>query len=245
MKLSQIMIQIAFPVYSRAADPDRIRALHERAARLHAAVIFPMLAFLAALAPLIIPLVFGPAWKPAIVPTQILCVAGGVQAILTGYPQLMLALGRARSLLAFNVCVLIVYGTAITLASRHGLLVVSITAASVYLLLLAAVYRFLLARYIGISIWNLAPELGPALCGCAALGAVAVPLSRLLASALPASLTIIVTGAVAAIVYALVLRSCFRAAWDDLCMVIVRVIPPLGRVGRRRGRAVTTPATNP
>ena len=82
-------------------------------------------------------------------------------------------LGRARSLLAFNICVLIVYGTAITLASRHGLLVVSITSASVYLVLLFAVYRFLLARYIGISISNLAPELGPALCGCAALIAVA------------------------------------------------------------------------
>jgi O-antigen/teichoic acid export membrane protein len=242
-KLSQVMIQIAFPVYSRAGSRDEVRLLHERAARLHAAVIFPLLAFLAGLAPLIVPLVFGPAWKPAVVPTQILCVAGAVQAILTGYPQLMLAIGRPRSLLLFNTGVLIAYATAITLASSHGLLAVSITASAVYLLLLAAVYRFLLRRHIGISLSRIAPELGPALVGCLAMMIVVVPLSHLLESFCPAAVVIVVTGLLGMTLYGLVLRSWFRAAWKDLYTVIVRIAPPVGRLGRRR--TVTAPVPAP
>ncbi|MGH2866388.1 MAG: oligosaccharide flippase family protein, partial [Solirubrobacteraceae bacterium] len=132
-KLSRIMMQIAFPVYSRTRDRDELRRLHERAARVHAAVIFPLLAALIALAPLLVPLVFGPAWKPAVVPTQILAVAGMVAAILTGYPQVMLAIGRPKALLQFNLGMLIVYGVAILAASSYGLIVVSVVAASVYL----------------------------------------------------------------------------------------------------------------
>jgi O-antigen/teichoic acid export membrane protein len=241
-KLSQVMIQLAFPVYSRASDREQVRALHERAARVHAAVIFPLLASLAALAPLLVPLVFGAKWKAAVVPTQILCVAGAVQAILTGYPQLMLAIGRPRSLLLFNIGMLIGYATAITLASSHGLIAVSITASAAYLGILAAVYRFLLQRHIGISIWRLVPELGPALISCVALVVVAVPLSHLLDSFCPPVVTVAVAGAAGLTAYGLVLRSCFRAAWNDLYKIVVRVVPPLGRLQRGGGVAAPVPA---
>ncbi|MGI8713981.1 MAG: oligosaccharide flippase family protein [Solirubrobacteraceae bacterium] len=241
-KLSQIMVQIAFPVYSRAGSLEAVRSLHERAARVLAAVIFPLLALLSALAPLIVPLVFGPIWKPAVVPTQILCVAGAVQAILTGYPQLMLAIGRPRSLLLFNVGALITYATSITLASSYGLVAVSITASAVYLALVAAVYRFLLQRHLGISIWCIVPELGPALVGCLAMVSVVVPLSHLLESFCPAALTVAVSGATGLVVYALVLRSWFRPAWNDVSTLVVRVLPPLGRVGRSRTATKPVPA---
>jgi O-antigen/teichoic acid export membrane protein len=44
------MAQVAYPVYSRTANRDDLRALHERAARVHAAVLFPLLTLLIVLA---------------------------------------------------------------------------------------------------------------------------------------------------------------------------------------------------
>jgi O-antigen/teichoic acid export membrane protein len=242
-KLSQIMVQIAFPVYSRAGDHAEVRALHERAARVHATVIFPLLALMAALAPWIVPFVFGAKWEPAVVPTQILCVAGAVQAVMTGYPQVMLAIGRPRSLLLFNIGILIVYAVSITLASSYGLLVVSITASTVYVVILMAVYRLLLQRHIGIALRRVVPQFGPAVVSCLALAAVAVPLAAALGPLCPAVVTIAVAGAGGMTMYALVLRFCFRAAWNDLSLLVVRVAPPLARIRRRR--AVATPVTAP
>jgi lipopolysaccharide exporter len=240
-KLSRIMTQIAFPLYSRTTDRDELRRMHERVARVHAVVIFPMLASLMALAPLLVPLVFGAAWKPAVVPTQILAVAGMVAAILTGYPQLMLALGRPRSLFHFNVVMLIVYAGGIMAASGHGLIVVSVTVVLLYLAILVGVYRFLLQKYVGISIRRLVPELGPAVVGSLALLAVTVPLAQVLGIACPRIVTAGIAGAAGLLSYALVLRAAFPSAWDDLVTLTVRVLPPLERI--KRARTATAPAT--
>jgi lipopolysaccharide exporter len=241
-KLSQVMVQIAFPVYSRAGAREQVRAIHERAARVHAVVIFPMLATMMALAPLIVPMVFGPQWGPAIVPTQILCVAGGIQAILTGYPQLMLAIGRPRTLLLFNMAVLVTYATAITLATGHGLVVVSIVASSVYVVILVGVYRILLQRHVGISLWRIIPELGPAFVGSIALVALALPIADGLGSFAPAPVTVLVAASAGLVAYAVVLRSFFRAAWEDFYTLLVRIVPPLRRIHHLRRRPVPAPA---
>jgi lipopolysaccharide exporter len=233
-KLSRIMTQIAFPLYSRTTDRDELRRMHERVARVHAVAIFPVLACLVALAPLLVPLVFGPEWTPAVVPTQILAVAGMVAAILTGYPQVMLAIGRPRALLHFNVAMLIVYGAGVFAASRHGLIVVSVVVALLYVVILAGVYRCLLHRYVGISIRRLVPELGPAIVGSIALLAVALPVSQVLDPVCPRILTIAIAGSAGLIAYALVLRSAFTSAWHDLVTVAIRVAPPLARIGRTR-----------
>jgi lipopolysaccharide exporter len=246
-KLSGVMMQLAFPVYSRTESREELRALHQRATRVHAAVIFPLLASLIVLAPVLIPFVFGPAWAPSVRPAQILAVAGMIAAILTGYPQMMLAVGKPQALLRFNLGMLALYATVIALTVNHGLIVVSVAVAVAYFLILLGVYRFLLQRHVGISITRLIPELGPAVGACLALGAVTEPLRLLLAPILPAFLQITIVGSVGIVVYALALRLVSRAAWEDLALLIVRVLPPLGRIGRAgRGTAATVvsaPAT--
>jgi O-antigen/teichoic acid export membrane protein len=228
-KISKVMIQLAFPVYSRMPGREQMRALHERAARVHAAVIFPLLAALVALAPVLIPFVFGRNWAPAVVPAQILSVAGMVAAVLTGYPQVMLAVGRPRVLLQFNLLVLVTYGTAVWLAAGHGLVVVSVAVVAVYGLILLGAYHFLLRPELGITIASLVPGLGPAVCGSAALVAVSIPLRVLLESRLAPVLTIVVVGLVGLAVYALVVRVAFRSTWNDLRALAVRVVPKLAR----------------
>jgi O-antigen/teichoic acid export membrane protein len=243
-KISRIMTQIAFPVYSRTTDYAQLRRLHERAARVHAAVIFPMLASLVALAPLAVPLVFGSAWTPAVEPTQILAVAGMVAAILTGYPQVMLAIGRPRALFNFNVAMVIGYGAAVFIASRHGLVVVALSVTVAYIGILVGVYRFLLHRYLGITMWRLIPELGPAVLGCLALLAVEVPFSQLLEPVLPRILTIGIVGGAGLAIYSAVLRLAFPGAWEDVTTLVLRVFPQVGRIGRRAKPAPATVAAH-
>jgi O-antigen/teichoic acid export membrane protein len=223
-KLSGVMLQLAFPVYSRTEDHAELRRLHERAARVHAAVIFPLLASLIVLAPVVIPFVLGSAWAPSVRPAQILAVAGMIAAILTGYAQVMLAVGRPRALLNFNIGMLITYAAAVGIAVSHGLIVVSIVVATVYLGILVGVYRFLLQRYIGLSIGRLIPELGPAIAGCLALVAVTEPLRRLLDPVLPRVLVIAVVGTIGLLVYALALRIVSPATWKDLRLLVARVL---------------------
>jgi O-antigen/teichoic acid export membrane protein len=234
-KLSSVMMQLAFPVYSRTESRAEMRALHERASRVHAAVIFPLLASLIVLGPVLIPFVLGAAWAPAVRPAQILAVAGMVAAVLTGYPQVMLAVGKPKALLQFNAGMLVVYGVAITLAAGHGLVAVSFAVVVVYMGILAGVYRILLQRYLGLSIARLIPELGPAVAGCLALAAIGEPLRHLLEPRMGPFFVLAITGTAGILAYCLGLRLVSKATWDDLRILSSRVLAPATRGLRRRG----------
>jgi O-antigen/teichoic acid export membrane protein len=240
-KISGVMVQVAYPVYSRTHDKEELRQLHERAARVHAVIIFPLLTLLMVLAPVLIPFVFGDAWRAAIKPTQVLALAGMLAAVLTGYAQVMLAIGRPRPLLYFNIGRLVLYGTAVAVACRSGLMTVAIAVVGAYVVILVGAYRLLLERYVGIRLARLVPELGPAAASSVALAAVAVPLVHLARGALPVPITVLAVGAGGLAAYGLVLRLAFKGAWRDARMLTVRLFPPVARIGQkvwRRSRAI-------
>ena len=120
-KISAIITRLAFPVYSRTESLDHMRAVRSRVIRINASVVLPLLALLIALAPVLVPWLFGERWEPAVLPTQILAVAGMARMINNGTPPLMLAAGRPRALLAFNLCRFAILGVAVFLAAPHGL----------------------------------------------------------------------------------------------------------------------------
>jgi O-antigen/teichoic acid export membrane protein len=240
-KISGIMLQLSFPVYARTESREQLRDMHERAARVHAAIIFPLLATLIVLAPVLVPFVFGAAWKPAVGPAQILAVVGMIAAILTGYPQIMLAVGRPNVLLRFNIVILAVFAAAVAVTAPHGLIAVSIAVLVVHVGILLGVYRFLLQPQIGLSIRDLVPELGPAIVGCLALVAVGLPMRMLLDALAPGDLvTLAVAGGAGLLAYAITLRALFPSAWSDLRMLAERVVPPIARLSRRRAAAPAT-----
>jgi O-antigen/teichoic acid export membrane protein len=207
----------------------------------HAAVIFPLLASLIVFAPVAIPYILGSAWTPSVHPAQILAVAGMIAAVLTGYAQVMLAVGRPRALLRFNLGMLAVYAAAVAVAASHGLIVVSVVVSVAYLGILAGVYRFLLHRYVGISIARLVPELGPAVAGCLALAAVTEPLLHVVDPALGELPSLVIVGTAGIVAYAAALRAVSRPAWNDLRLLFARVLPPLRRPRRLRPSVLVQP----
>ena len=232
-KISGIMLRLAFPIYSRTKDLTEMKRLHERATRIHGAVVVPCLAILIVTAPEIVPTLFGKAWEPAVVPSQVLAVGGMIAAILTGYPQVMLAAGRPRPLMLFNCCVLVVYGSAVWFTAPHGLVAVAVAVVGVHVAMLAAVYLVLFRAVLKMPIGRLVTDLAPAVVGSALVVAVGMPLAAFLRQADVAAIPIVLAvSAVGAIVHLVSLRSLFPSVWADLLSLVRRLLP--ARVSFRR-----------
>jgi O-antigen/teichoic acid export membrane protein len=234
-KISGIMMRLSFPVYSRTRDLDQLRSLHERATRVHAAVVCPILATGIVVMPAMVPWLFGGAWRPAVEPAQILCLAGMIAAILTGFAQVMLAAGRPQALLRFNIVVLLVYGATVWLTAKHGISTVAAAVVGVYVLQLIGVYGILFRRVLGIPIGRMVSDLSPAVAGSAAILAIGLPLERLLDTA-PAAAAVGLLAIIGFAVHVIVLRAFFPAVWTDLSGLARRLVPL--RLQPRRWRIV-------
>jgi O-antigen/teichoic acid export membrane protein len=241
-KISGVMMRLAFPVYSRTRDLDQLRHLHERATRVHAAVVVPLLAVGIVVEPTLVPWLFGDAWREAILPAQILSVAGMVAAVLTGFPQVLLAAGRPQALFRFNVCVLVVYAAAVWFTAPHGIVAVAIAVVGVYLAMLVAVYGILFRRVVGIPVSRMVGDLAPAVAGSAAVLAIGFPLVAILhRAAAPAFIIVALVGLAGLSAHAAMLRTCFPAVWSDLAGFIRRLVP--ARLHPRRWRAIASANT--
>jgi lipopolysaccharide exporter len=238
-KISGIMMRLAFPIYSRTTDIDELRRFHERATRIHAAVLLPLLSLLIVLAPDLVPWVFGERWAPAAGAVQILAVAGMIAAVLTGYPQILLAAGRPRALLVFNVVVLCLYVATSWIAAPLGITALAVSVVAVHVAMIVAVYGVLFRRLLEIPIGRLVSDLLPAIACSLALFAVAVPLAGLLRTAgAPVPVLALCVGLVGATAYASAMRSFFPAVWNDVIQLAARVLPAGARTVRFRRLAM-------
>lgn len=245
-KISGIMIRLAFPVYSRTTDLNELRGFHERATRIHAAVLLPLLSLLIVTAPDLVPWLFGARWAPAVEPVQILCIAGMIAAILTGYPQIMLAAGKPRALLIFNVCLLALYLGASWVAAPHGITTLAWAVVGVHVCLLVAVYTVLFRGVLGIPVRRMVTDLFPAVASSALMLGVVNPLAELLRNGgAPILVLLAAVGAVGAWAYMAALYSLFPAVWDDVAQLTRRVLParttPVNALISRRTMEGTSP----
>lgn len=89
---------VLFPAFARLADDlGALAAEMARAIRALAALSLPAMALVAAAAPQLVAVIFGPEWEPAIPIVQVLAIAGALQAIYQpSTAPLMLGLGHAR-----------------------------------------------------------------------------------------------------------------------------------------------------
>lgn len=224
-KISDIIGRVAFPVYSRTENADHMRAVRSRVVRINATVIYPILALFIAVAPDLVPWLFGERWQPAVLPAQILAVAGMARMVNNGSPALLLAAGRPRTLLAFNLCRLTALAAAVLIAVPHGLIAVCIAVSTFQVATLLASYGLMLPRMVGVGLRQLARDLTPGLTSSAVMLAAAMPLVHSLTAAnLPSPLVVALAGALGAPLYLVVLRLVSPAAWGDLLLLARKML---------------------
>jgi O-antigen/teichoic acid export membrane protein len=216
-KLSTIISSVALPVYSRTDDLDHMRHVRRRIVRSQATALFPLLALLVALAPYVVPLLYGDAWRPAIVPTQILAVGGMIAVVTAGVGPVALAAGAPNRLATLAWPLVAIYSVILWFTAPLGVEAVAIAAVGFAIVGLLVNYELILRPAIGVGVASLREDAGGALVASAAALAVAYPLAAGLdAAGAPDPVTVLVTGPVGVAVYALVLRRISRASWDDL-----------------------------
>jgi hypothetical protein len=156
-----------------------------------------------------------------------------IAAILTGYPQVMLAAGKPRALMCFNSCVLPLYGLAVWLTAKHGLVAVAVAVVGVHVVMLAAVYLILFRMVLKMRIGRLVTDLAPAAVGAALIVAVGMPLANALRDAGAGAIPVVAAVSLAAAILHLgALKSLFPVVWADLVSLIRRLLPNRGPLRR-------------
>jgi O-antigen/teichoic acid export membrane protein len=224
-KFSGIVFRLALPLFSRAGGHAEMRRLRGKMARIHTIVLYPVLTTLIALAPEVVPLLFGAQWERSVFATQILAVVGMGAVAVVGTSSLMIAAGKPHVLFRFFLVLLVGYAAVVTVASGYGLHAVVVAVAVYELILRAAQLFFLDHREIGIPLGEIGTALIPGLVGSAISLAVAYPLARLLDSSGVADVVVILAvGPVAVLVYVVALRLLFHDSWRELIELVRAVV---------------------
>jgi PST family polysaccharide transporter len=178
--------RVAMPLFSGIQDDsERLMRAFLRSTSLVCSVALPAFVGLLLIAPDLIPLVFGSKWEAAIVPTQILCVAGCVRAVQTFVHPTMMALGKAGLYMRLFALSAAASAGGCLLAARHGM------AAVAWAVVIAGVITGL-ANFIALSrLLHFSPAaplhaLSPIVAGCGILAFAVIGVDHALSGHVPA-----------------------------------------------------------
>lgn len=238
-KLTKIVSGMALPIYSRTEDVAHMRRARLRIVRVQSTVLFPFLALLIVVAPVLVPFVYGERWEPAVPLAQILAVSGMASTLGNGIGPLLLAIGRAKALLAWTLFSFVFVNSGVFLGASVGVVGAAVGASSARVAAVTLMYTMVLPRTAGIPFKMSLGEFGPGAICAAGAGAVGLALVAALPPvAAPIELAAVAT--VTAVAYLGLLRLLFGGAWDDLAKVVARFIEPLSRRARLRATKVTS-----
>ena len=146
--------QVFFPAFSRmAGDRARMADVWIRATRLVGLISIPSLVGLVIVAPDFVDVVLGPRWSDATPVIQILAWVGLIQSLQTLSGEVLLALGRAGTLLRFTALWFVVSLGSFVVGLNWGIIGVAVSYA-VATLLLEPLRTYLTTRALGISFWS-------------------------------------------------------------------------------------------
>jgi O-antigen/teichoic acid export membrane protein len=225
-KVSLVLGQVGFPLLARTSSDEEMAAVRGQMVHLLTVALFPLLAVLAVVAPVLVPWLFGPVWAPAVVPTQILAVGGAATLVIDAVGVVLMATGRPRALLGYGVAHFIAYALAVLVLAPLGLAAVAGGAAVVHTAFLVVAYVLLFSGSPERPLRRLCQDIAPATISSLALLAVAAPASvALSAASTPPVVHIAVVALAGAPAYMLTLRICFPATWRNLLGFVRQLLP--------------------
>lgn len=163
---------VSVVVLAKVRDaPERLRQAYTRASRLTYGAATPILTFVAAGAPVLVPLLFGPQWQDSVAVTQGLAIAGILTLGAFVDHGLFYALGRAGTWFVYATVTDLVTVGATAVAVSSGLTAVAWAFVGVAAVATVARWR-LVGRQIGLGVGEMASSFGGvAVCAAASFGA--------------------------------------------------------------------------
>jgi lipopolysaccharide exporter len=223
-KVSNITYRVAKPVLTRAARMEDLREIRTRLLRVNTTLIFPLLALLVVLAPDVVPWIFGPEWRGAVEPAQVLAVAGVWTILLAGIDAPLMAVGRPGALAVFNVVMMVAAGATAWFTAPMGITAVAVGIAICQLVMLLGGQFFLLRRLIGVSMRDSFGESAAALACSGVLVLVTMPAADVLRASVEPLPLMLLIGSIGLALYAVSLRIVSPPAWGDLRTLFTRVL---------------------
>lgn len=231
-RVGSLVMRLAFPLAARTGDLERMARFRVRGLRLITLVCFPPLALFAVVAPVLVPLVYGPEWTGAVVPAQILVVAGLALSVVAMLDPVVIAAGHPRRLLVQRLVMIALLAGVVLATASAGLTTVCIAVSALQVAGTVAAERLVLNPVVPAPGADVLRALLPGT-GCAAVVAAGgFPLAAWLerAGAGDAAVLAAVIGwALAA--GGLTLRVGFPASWREATGLLGQVL------GRRRPAA--------
>lgn len=225
-KASHVMATVGLPVLARTRTGQDMDALRGQMVGLLTVLLFPCLTLLAVVAPVAVPWVFGPEWRAAVAPTQVLAVGGAATMVIDAVGTTLMAAGRSRAVLGFGWAHFASYAAAAFFTAPLGLTAVAGAAAAVHTAFVFVAYRLMQrdkrAR-VFTRIWK---DVAPAVSCCAALLAASLPTAAAMSAlGAPPLLHLTVVTLAGACAYAAVLRTCFAPTWRTVVSFVRRLLP--------------------
>lgn len=121
-QVSSVIVRVMFPTLSKLQDdPERAGTAWIKASSAIAIISFPAMAGIIAIAPDLVPVVFGEQWIPAIDVLRILCLLMAVQSVLTTSSTVLMAVARTDLLLRNSLYLTPSIAVALLLGVEYGI----------------------------------------------------------------------------------------------------------------------------
>jgi O-antigen/teichoic acid export membrane protein len=132
-KINMVLTRVAFPVFSRKQTEDSaLRTGYAELSKMIGIISFFVMGIVAASAPVLVPVVFGPKWKAAVPIIQILALLGVFRCLSSPVSSMLLAKGRADIGFILVAIVAAVSTVSYWFAAQHGLYTMVWTEVIVY-----------------------------------------------------------------------------------------------------------------
>ena len=239
--IGQVVNQVSLPAFSRMQnDRKRLQRWFLTSSRTMATGTYGPLVLGILVMPDLIPLLFGPKWEPAVLPTQLLTLVSMRQMVLMLIGPLFQALGKTKEQFYWTIVAVAATVTGIVIGLQWGIVGVA-AGVTISMYALAPLQIAVAARMVGFRGSEYTRALLPAWIAAAAMVVVWIP-TRMLCSTigLPALVASTVCGLLALATYVLTLRFGFRELYNSMYDVGMMLVRRKG--GRRRARPVA-PAT--
>ena len=182
-RLAAPLQQVFFPAFSRISDDHgRMADIWIRATRLVGAFSIPALVGLAIVAPEFVQVVLGPQWSEATEVIRILAVVGIVQSLHTLNGEVLMALGKAGTLLRYTALWTAATLTGVAIGLQWGLVGVA-AGYAVAIVMVEPLRAWVTTRALGIPFRRLLGALSGVVQAAAVMGAVLLGARELLISA--------------------------------------------------------------